>query len=48
MKSYCFKCYLGGEGETPEEAWADAVKTFNEGFCEELPTTYSEEEIEEN
>lgn len=35
--TYHFKVVLSGSGETPEEAWNDAVEGFNEdaGACPE-------------
>jgi hypothetical protein len=50
MKRYTFHVYLGGEGNTPEEAWQDAVEGFaldpgNPDY--DLPSTWTEEEMEE-
>jgi len=37
MKYYTFTVYLGGEGNTPEEAWREAVEGFalDPGWAEE-------------
>lgn len=46
MKYYTFTVYLGSEGETPEEAWREAV----EGFAldpGDVPEEFTFEEVED-
>lgn len=45
-KYYGFQIFIGGTGDTPEEAWISALETFDADF-REMPKDYSEEEIDD-